>query len=154
MALIDSKTSKPWSPGHVNSMLGHIRQACVKELRRRDQAAGIPEDGKVYTVTGDEGGNAREHLRVDRDLAGKKSTGRELRMLTERKWAEFCAVPRHELHYAKVLGLDANPRAVAARAKHVAMVRGEVPDELAAAVEIPGSEPVKNLRGSPLRAVD
>jgi len=128
MPLLDKSTGRPWTKVHTNRMLQCVRAACQAELNRRDKEAGLET---LYSET-DEG------IVIDREKAALRSTGRGLRMLTVRKWTDFCAEPRDEALYVELYKLDTDPRNISLAEKRLADAIASVPDELAASVKIPG----------------
>ncbi len=131
MPLVDKITQELWKPENVRAMSQYVRRLCQDELRRQDIEAGVPETGQVYQK--DEEGK----LVVDPELAKKRSSGRELRNLHARRWAKFCSEPQDEQR-CEELGFFRDPKSVVVQETRLAESTAECPDELVAAVKIPG----------------
>lgn len=95
MRPINEATGKKWSEANAQRMYKAIRTKALKALTARDAERGIPQPtGQVYLRedgSTEEDETASGRFVVDRHLADLKHTGRELRLLTAKKWNEFCA---------------------------------------------------------------
>jgi len=104
MRPIDSKTGKPWNEVNANAMLRDIKAEAVRQLKARDKARGIPEDGKMYREVERDPEHPDELPKMivpDPELAHvKRSCGRDLNLLIKYRWMEFISEPRDEASYA------------------------------------------------------
>ncbi|HDZ71467.1 MAG TPA: hypothetical protein ENH55_01425 [Aurantimonas coralicida] len=93
-----NKNDVEWDIAIANRMHERIRDEVLTELLARDRKRGIPADGKV-TVLDD------EHIVIDRSLRDARHTGREHRMLSFRRWVQFCSEPRDEAAFKRELAV-------------------------------------------------
>lgn len=108
MSPIDTTTGKEWSREATRALGRHLREEAIAELRARDSANGIPDDGKVYAIA-DGGGYI-----VDRNLATLKHKGQESQNAVLHKVATFCSEPQSELEFMRERGLTERQRKLAA----------------------------------------
>lgn len=114
MQPIDSVTGRPWSSENSSLALEQIKDEVRSELRARDASRGIPQRKDVLDDNGVKIGE-KENFQVykddgkvyavDQHLASLKHSGRENRLMVERRWAQFCAEPRDEIALSAKAGL-------------------------------------------------
>lgn len=103
--VIDKETKKPWSDVWRNRKFAKIRREASDALVARDRARGIGPDGQVYTTQlKSKGEHSSVVATVDRALAGKRHTGREVRLLYRRRIAEFCSEPQDLQSFVEAFG--------------------------------------------------
>ena len=102
---LDSETGKPWSASSIAMLTERFKSEADAELRKRDAERSGGEISakngyKVYMP--DDNGR----YVVDQRLRQLRHTGRERRLLHNRKMAEFCLEPKSEAEFIKthVLG--------------------------------------------------
>lgn len=104
MRPIDSKTGKPWGEVNANAMLREIKVEAVRQLKARDKARGIPEDGKMYEEVERDPKHPDELPKIIVPIPElayvKRSCGRDLNLLVKYRWMEFVSEPRDEAAYA------------------------------------------------------
>lgn len=102
MLLLDTVTGKPWKPENANVMLQRIKAEVTTELRARDVSlsGGRINEASGYKITtlGDDG-----RLRADHELQRIRHTGRESRLLRDKRWTEFCATPQPQDEFMEKL---------------------------------------------------
>lgn len=103
--VIDTKTKQPWSALWRNRKFAQIHKEASDALVRRDRQRGIGADGQVYTTQlKSKGEHSSEVATVDRALAGRRHTGREVRLLYRRRIAEFCSEPQDLQSFVEEFG--------------------------------------------------
>ncbi|KKM76398.1 hypothetical protein LCGC14_1380540 [marine sediment metagenome] len=114
MQPIDSVTNHPWSPKNSRLMLEQIKDEVRAELRARDASRGIPQLKDVHDDNGVKIGEKDNFqvykddgkvYAVDQHLASLKHSGRENRLMVQRRWAQFCSEPRDEVALSAKAGL-------------------------------------------------
>lgn len=93
MLLLDTVTGNPWKPENANVMLQRIKAEVTTELRARDVSLSggrINEAGGYKITVPDDAGR----LRADHELQRIRHTGRESRLLREKRWTKFCSTPQ------------------------------------------------------------
>lgn len=106
MRPIDSVTKRIWDGDNCNVIMDQIRREVDAELRARDVHRGIPEFKDIFDDDGVKIGvkpnfqvyvdDGKAHFAIDRHLASLRHTGRERRLMIQRRWLQFCAEPRDE----------------------------------------------------------
>lgn len=90
-----NKDKTVWSEKNSNIAHRAITAQVKDDLIARDIRRGVPADHKTYTVTNP--GDERGTFVIDPDLAAKKHSGLDSRLLRRARWAEFCSVPQNEV---------------------------------------------------------
>ena len=96
----------PWGSEASNCKLQDIRAQVVADFQSRDEKRGLgpPEGGQrtTHEVTDEKTGKVS--VVIDPSLAGRKASGREIKLVTNKRWAEFRSKPQDEKAYMKERG--------------------------------------------------
>lgn len=102
---LDSETGKPWSASSIKMLTERFSAEADAELRARDTklSGGVLCEANGYKCYVPDS-NGR--YVVDQSLSRIRHTGRERRLLRNKKMAEFCLEPKSEAEFIKthVLG--------------------------------------------------
>lgn len=87
-----------WPADKANILYQQFRTEIITELRRRDKAEGIPENGQVYDeIRGDKNNPDKvTGYKVDPVLARKAHSGADTNNRLKKRWYDYCIVP-HEI---------------------------------------------------------
>lgn len=100
MVPLDSETGNAWSEASVKMLTEKLKSEADAELRKRDEER---SEGRLSAANGYKvyAPDSNGRFAVDPLLRSLRHTGRERRLLLNRKMAEFCMEPKSEAEFIK-----------------------------------------------------
>ena len=131
MVPIDSKNDRPWLSANATLVLLDIRKKAELDLLRLDEhrSGGLLNAANGYATCVDttaDPDSLNRTFRPDPVLASFKHSGVDTDILTAKRWADFCSVPRDEEKTIAELGLGVTENAIAARIEAGASLEAEI----------------------------